>query len=79
MTAGGEWSIVDENLHSWGGWSPDGRLIYATDGRDLRPLDAQRNVWVSDIKLLDQHGGKTSTVVSGVSLNEDPCWCDSRN
>jgi hypothetical protein len=77
MTSSGEWSIVDENLHPWGGWSGDGRLIYATDGRDLRPLDAQRNVWVSDIKLLDQHSGQTSTVVSGVSMNQDPCWCDS--
>ena len=31
----GEWIFFDGNLHAWGGWSA-GKLIYATDGRDLR-------------------------------------------
>jgi len=73
----GEWAFIDGNLHSWGGWVR-GQLIYATDGRDLRPLAGNGNVWVSDIKVLDQRDGKIRTVVSGVSMNSDPQWCNSK-
>ncbi len=75
LTSSGEWSLVDDNLHDWGGWSHDGRLIYATDGRDLRSLDSKRSVWVGDIKLVDQNTGKVQTVISGVSMNQYPRWC----
>jgi Tol biopolymer transport system component len=78
LTAEGRWSVVDSNLGSWGGWSPTGLLIYATDGRDLRPLDASRNVWVGDIKVFDRRSGQARTVLQGASLNEEPRWCGSR-
>jgi hypothetical protein len=70
---------VDDNLHGWGGWSGNGRLMYATDGRDLRSLDSKRSVWVADMKELDQNSGKVQTVVSGVGMNEFPRWCGGRN
>jgi len=75
LTLSGEWTVVDDNLHEWGGWSRGRGLIYATDGRDLRPLDAKRNVWVGDIELMDQHTGKVQTIISGVSMNQNPRWC----
>ena len=77
MTSNGDWTLVENNLDPWGGWSRNGWLIYATDGRDLRPLDASRTVWVGDIKLLDQRTGQTRTVVSGISMNQQPHWCQA--
>ena len=47
-----EWKLVGENLGPWGGWSPNGWLLYATDGRDLRKLDSNRSVSGSDIRVL---------------------------
>ena len=47
------WKLLDDNVEAWGGWSQDGLLVYATDGRDLRPLEPNRGVWVSDIRLFD--------------------------
>ena len=75
LDSAGEWALVEDNLHVWGGWSRNGWLIYATDGRDLRPLDVNRSVWGSDIKLLDQRTGQTRTLVSGTSMNQGPSWC----
>lgn len=75
LISSGEWTVVDDNLHEWGGWSRDGRLIYSTNGRDLRGLDSKRSVWVGDIKLLDQHTGNVQTIISGVSMNQNPRWC----
>ena len=75
LAANGEWGLVDGNLEVWGGWSRNGRLIYATDGRDLRALDDKRSVWVGDVKLLEQQAAKPRTVVSGISMNEGPRWC----
>jgi hypothetical protein len=79
LTPSGEWTDVDDNLHEWGGWTRDGRLIYATDGRDLRSLDAKRSVWVGDIKLFDARTGKVQTIVSGVSMNQNPRRCGTVN
>jgi hypothetical protein len=70
-----KWGLVDDNLHGWGGWSQGGLLVYATDGRDLRPLDANRSVWVGDIKLFDSASGQVRTIVQGIGQNQDPCWC----
>jgi hypothetical protein len=75
LTSDQTWKRVDDNLGSWGEWSQDGLLVYAADGRDLRPLDENRGVWVGDIKLFDSRTGLTNTVVQGVSQNEDPRWC----
>ncbi len=79
LTPSGEWTNVDDNLHEWGGWTLDGRLIYATDGRDLRSLYAKRSVWVGDIKLFDARTGQVQTVISGVSMNQNPRWCVTVN
>ena len=73
--ANGEWRLIEDNLGGWGGWSPNGLLIYATDGRDLRTLDSQRTVWGSDVRLFDGHTGKIRTIVTGTSMNEEPRWC----
>lgn len=69
------WKQVDDNLGGWGGWAQDGLLVYATDGRDLRPLDDNRGVWVGDIRLFDSRTGLTRTILQGVSQNEEPRWC----
>ncbi len=69
------WSLIDQNLDPWGGWSRNGLLIYATDGHQLRPLDANRNVWVGDIRLFDSNTGKIRTIVQGTSYNSGPRWC----
>jgi len=75
MISNEDWSPIEENLGPWGGWSRNGWLIYSTDGRDLRQLDAKRTVWGSDIKIFDQQTGQTRPVVSGISMNEEPRWC----
>jgi Tol biopolymer transport system component len=77
VTYSGVLKSIDDNLGSWGGWSGNGLLIYSTDGRDLRALDAKRGVWGSDIRLLDQLATKIRTVVSGTSMNLEPRWCSA--
>ena len=69
------WKTVDDNLGGWGGGAPDGFLVYATDGRDLRHLDPNRGVWVGDIRLFDSRTGLTRTIVQGISQNQEPRWC----
>jgi|GEM_PF-2356677 len=78
-TLDGGWSFVDGNLSDWGGWSQSGLLIYATDGHDLRPLDSRRSVWIGDIKLYDSRTSRVRTVVSGVSMNQEPRWCSDNS
>ncbi len=70
------WVAFDENLDTWGGWSPDGRLVYSTDGHyALRDLDSKRTVWSSDVKVFDSRGNSVRTLVSGISQNADANWC----
>ena len=69
------WSLIDENLDPWGGWSQSGLLVYSSSGHELRPLDEKRSVWAGDVKVLDSHTGKTRALVGGTSLNEEPRWC----
>ena len=71
------WKLLDDNLGRWGGWSQGGLLVYDTDGRDLRQLEPNKSVWVSDIKLFDPATGLTRTILQGVSQNEEPRWCRS--
>ncbi len=71
---GSDWTLVDDNLGSWSEWS-NGLLLYATDGRDLGPLNAMKNVWVGVIRVFDSRTATIRTVVSGTSMNDAPRWC----
>lgn len=77
LTPQRRWEMIDDNLGAWGGWSQNGLMVYATDGRDLRPLDPKRGVWVGDVRLFDSLTGSTRTIVQGISQNEEPRWCTS--
>ena len=76
LTPDQHWRALDDNLGDWGGWSSNGLLVYATDGRDLRPLKPNGSVWVGDIRLFDSQTGLSRTIVQGISQNQQPRWCD---